>query len=51
MRQDDVGRAALQAVLRYLHKRKSKAKGKAELRKKESVAARRYFRHAGKEAG
>ena len=36
MRQDDVGRAAMQAVLRYLHKRKSKAKGKAELQKKKA---------------
>ena len=42
MRRYDVGRAALQAFLRYLPKRKSKAKCKAEPRKKESAAARRY---------
>ena len=32
-------------------KEKSEAKGKAELRKKESAAARRYFRHAGQKSG
>lgn len=32
-------------------KEKSKAKGKAELRKKESAAKGRYLCHAGKEAG
>lgn len=36
MWQDDVGRAAMQAVLRYLHKRKSEKKGEAELRKKKA---------------
>ena len=32
-------------------KRKARQKAKAELRKEESAAARRYFRHTGKEAG